>query len=181
MDSSQKETRACVELRALGGRRVGGYAALFDSLSADLGGWFEVVKPGAFTRSLLSVDVVALHHHKPELILGRSSAGTLRLNVDQRGLAFEIDLPNSTAGSDVLESITRGDLTGASFAFTVPHNGDRWTTQNGKRVRELLDVDLHDISVTARPAYPDTEVARRALLDIHPWQRTLANRFLETV
>jgi HK97 family phage prohead protease len=167
----------------MGGRRVGGLAAVFDSLSADLGGFFELVKPGAFTRSLgdAATDVLALHHHKPELILGRSSAGTLRLDINQRGLAFEIDLPDTNAGNDVLVGIVRGDLKGASFAFKVPNGGDRWTVQSGKRVRELLNVDLHDISITAQPAYPDTEVAKRALMSQHPWERTLANRFLETV
>ena len=125
--------------------------------------------------------MVALHHHKAELILGRTSAGTLQLKQDQRGLAFEVELPDTNAGNDVLVGVERGDLRGASFAFKVPQGGDRWTRQNGKRVRELLNVNLHDISITAMPAYPDTEVARRALMSQNPWRRTLANRFLDTI
>jgi HK97 family phage prohead protease len=175
------ETRSVVEFRALGGRKIGGYAAVFNQLSEDLGGFVERVLPGAFQESLASGrDVFALHAHKPELILGRLSASTLRLATDQRGLSFEIDLPRNTQGNDVLESVSRGDLKGASFAFKVPNNGDRWTQDQGKSVRELMVVELHEISITADPAYPDTTVAKRALsaLVAHSGV-TLARRYLE--
>jgi HK97 family phage prohead protease len=117
----------------------------------------------------------------PQLVLGRRSAGTLRLHEDQRGLAFEIDLPQTMAAADLLVSVERGDVRGASFAFSTPKGGDKWEMRGGQVVRELLDVDLHEITVTAQPAYLDTDVARRALLQFSTGPRVRAlRRFLET-
>jgi len=177
------EVRGSVELRVLAGRKVGGHAAVFNQESQDLGGFVEIVLPGAFSKSLASGrDVHALLSHKDELILGRVSAGTLALSEDSRGLAFEIDLPETTAGDDVLTSVTRGDLRGASFAFKTPPGGDRWTQKNGMTVRELQTVELHEISLVSNPAYMNTDVARRAMADLAVCPRLAnARRWLETV
>jgi HK97 family phage prohead protease len=159
-----------------------GYASVFDAASEDLGGFREYVRKGAFTRTLREgADVLALVHHRPELVLGRRSAGTLRLSEDDRGLAFDLTLPDTTAARDLAVSVDRGDIKGASFSFTVPARGDRWSKAEGRTIRELLDVNLHDITVTATPAYPDTEVARRALLALRTRPRLAVRaRFLET-
>src|SRR5690349_20178291 len=103
-----------------------GYAAVFNSQSADLGGFKEVIAPGAFTRSLSDAvtDPRALVSHDPQRILGRVSAGTLRLAQDDHGLRFEIDVPDTTYGRDLLESVKRGDIRGASFGFRLAKNGD---------------------------------------------------------
>jgi uncharacterized protein len=180
------ERRVAVELRAGGDKaspRLVGHAAVFNSPSEDLGGFTEVVRPGAFTRTLKSDrDPLALVQHMPQLVLGRRSAGTLRLQEDHRGLAFEIDVPATTAARDLLVSVERGDVTGASFAFTTPKGGDKWEMRGDQVVRELLDVDLHEITITAQPAYTDTDVARRSLekFTLGPRLRAL-RRFLETV
>lgn len=180
------ERRIAVELRAEGDAkspRLAGYAAVFDKPSQDLGGFIEVVKPGAFTRTLNSDrDPLALVQHMPQLVLGRRSAGTLRLKEDRNGLAFEIDVPETTAARDLLVSVQRGDVKGASFAFTTPKGGDRWSVRGDQVLRELLDVDLHEITVTAVPAYADTEVAVRSFqlqFAVPPRLRAL-RRFLET-
>lgn len=176
------ERRAVVAFEAAAGNRLVGYAAVFDVPSKDLGGFVEYVKPGAFARTLrANPDVVALVHHKPEFVLGRTRSGTLRLAEDQKGLRFELDLPDTSYGNDLRVAVDRGDIAGASFAFTVPPSGDRWTERQGKPTRELMDVDLHDITITSTPAYPDTEVARRALAEYGSRHR-VANlrRFLET-
>ncbi len=181
------ERRAALELRAEGksaARRLVGYAAKFDSRSGDLGGFTEIIRRGAFAESLQgnAADPLALVHHRPELVLGRRSAGTLRLSEDAVGLAFEIDLPDTQTGRDLLVSVERGDIRGASFAFSVRNGGDRWEVRDGKTTRELTSVDLHEITVTATPAYPDTEVARRALASIAPLPRLRSlRRFMETV
>jgi HK97 family phage prohead protease len=179
------ERRVAAELRFAGGRaapRLEGYAAVFDKVSQDLGGFTEIVRPGAFTRSLREgADVLALVHHKPEMVLGRRSAGTLRLSEDAHGLAFDVALPDTTAARDLAVSVERGDIRGASFAFTVPKNGDHWFYENGRAMRELLDVNLHDVTVTAAPAYADTEVARRALVMLGGWRLRNARRYLETL
>ena len=151
--------RRNIELRS-DGKRLIGYAAVFNLPSLDLGGFQEVVAPGAFTRSLsANPDVVALWDHDARSVLGRTKSGTLRLSQDTRGLRFEIDAPNTTTGTDVLEMVGRGDVTGASFAFTVKEQ--RWRETDALPVRELLDVDLLDVTRTPSPAYPDTDVARR--------------------
>jgi len=182
------ERRAATELRAVGDAspRLVGHAAVFDSPSQDLGGFIEIVKPGAFRRSLASnrTDPLALVQHMPHLVLGRRGAGTLRLNEDARGLAFEIDIPDTTAARDLLVSVERRDVAGASFAFSVPAGGDRWSVRSDVVIRELLDVDLHEITVTAAPAYTDTTVARRALQNVvthNPLRLGALRRYLETV
>ena len=180
------ERRATIELRAAGGKtpRLVGHAAIFDSLSEDLGGFREIIKPGAFSRTLASNrDPLALVAHMPSLVLGRRSAGTLRLSQDTRGLAFEIDVPNTTAANDLLVSVERGDIKGCSFGFTTPKGGDAWREDGGQMVRTLTDVDLHEITVTANPAYTDTTVALRALNGLaraYPFRLGALQRFLAT-
>jgi HK97 family phage prohead protease len=120
-----------------------------------------------------------LYDHDGRSVLGRVGAGTLRLAEDARGLHFEIDLPPTTVGRDLGILVERGDVAGASFAFRVPEGGDEWRNTDQGIVRELLDVDLHEITVTADPAYPDTTVAKRAMPNRHH-RVALALRFLET-
>ena len=173
------ERRAVAQLRPADGPKLVGYAAVFNTASEDLGGFREYVRPGAFRRSLdAGADVVALVHHRPELVLGRTTSGTLRLAEDDKGLRFELDLPDTSYGNDLRVAIERGDINGASFAVNVPKGGERWTKRGA--VRELLDVDLHDVTITATPAYPDTEVVRRAMQSGRIRLDSL-RRFLETV
>lgn len=139
-----------------------GYAAVFDSLSEDLGGFRERIKSGAFTRSIRDgADVRAFVDHDPSKILGRNVAGTLRLKPNAKGLMVEIDPPDTQAARDIRESIKRGDVSGMSFAFLT--RSDEWHMEDGEAIRELLDVDLHDVSVVTYPAYPATDVAVRSL------------------
>lgn len=183
------ERRSAIELRAAGDAkspRLVGYAAVFNKPSEDLGGFIEIVKPGAFERTLRSntADPLALVAHIPSLVLGRRSAGTLKLTEDDRGLAFDIEVPNTTAARDLLISVERGDVRGASFAFQVANpGGEKWEVRNEQVVRELLDVSLIEISITASPAYPDTSVARRSMAKrLAPGPAVVRlRRFLETV
>jgi hypothetical protein len=175
------ERRAAIELRATGSR-IEGHAAVFGAASRDLGGFVEAIRPGAFRRSLdEGADVLALFDHDSRLVLGRRSAGTLELREDNRGLWFSIDVANTTVGRDALVSVGRGDVTGASFAFRS--RVDEWTfPPEGPARRELVDVDLLDVTVTPFPAYADTTVARRALEGQRPMFRlALARRYLDTL
>jgi HK97 family phage prohead protease len=165
---ADREYRACfegLEIRAEGGRppRLAGYAAIFNSPSSDLGGFTEIVRPGAFSRSLREhPDVLALLHHDPRLILGRGTGGTLRLGEDTRGLWVEIIPAETQIGRDTLENVRVGNLKGMSFGFRARQpGGDAWSDSFTKR--ELRDVNLFDVSVTAAPAYPKTEIALRSL------------------
>jgi uncharacterized protein len=149
------------EIRAKG-RRLEGYAATFGT-EARIGERFiEVIKSGAFTASLSGKqDILALVDHDPSRVIARTKSGTLRLSQDTRGLAFDLDVPDTSAGRDVLALAERGDLGGMSFGFIVIDQnrvGDR---------RELRSVDLREISVvSAWPAYEGTLVQARSQADI---------------
>jgi hypothetical protein len=143
--------------------RVRGYAAVYNSLSQDLGGFREMIAPGAFDRTVRETnagdnDVLGrLEHH---VLLGRTSSGTVRLATDARGLLYEIDLPNTQAGRDVAELVSRGDIFQSSFAFHLHPNGEDFdVSPGGWLVRHLLDVDLVDVAPVTTPAYPATSVA----------------------
>jgi len=156
----QIERRTAAECRAAdGGRRLVGRAAVFNA-TADIGPFRERIAPGAFSRALAEGrDVVALVDHEPGALLARTRTGTLRLSEDDRGLAFELDVPDTTLGRDVVALADRGDLGGASFGFLVPEGGERFSGG----VRELTEIDLREISVVhAWPAYAATSVAARA-------------------
>lgn len=166
------EHRAAAEVRA-SGRKLEGYAAIFGQ-EARIAGFTETIRPGAFKDSLAG-DVLALVDHEPGKLLARTKSGTLRLSEDSRGLAFSLDLPETTLGRDTLELVRRGDVGGCSFAFTVPSGGETW---QGNR-RELVKVNLHEISiVSAWPAYAGTSVQARYRV---PVRLALARRFLETI
>ena len=138
-----------------------GYAAVFDSLSEDLGGFRERVLPGAFTETLKgNPDVRALVDHDSSKILGRTTAGTLTLKEDDRGLAVRINPANTTAGIDILKSIKRGDVDQMSFAFQTVT--DRWHTEDDEEIRELVEVRLFDTSIVTYPAYEATSVSIRS-------------------
>src|SRR5262245_13345566 len=155
--SRKTERRAVVgELRAKG-RRLVGYAATFGA-EAKIGNFTETISPGAFAASLNDkADILALLDHDPGKVLARTRSGTLRLSEDKQGLAFDLDVPATTVGNDVLALAERGDIGGASFAFTVKR--ESW---EGER-RTLDSVDLHEVSVvSAWPAYEGTIVQARA-------------------
>lgn len=152
------EMRAAPDVRA-DGRQLVGYAAVFNS-PAVIGGYTETIKPGAFLASLATPgrDVIALADHDPAKLLGRQSSGTLRLAEDARGLAFTLDLPDTSTGADVLALAKRSDLGGMSFGFRVTQ--EAWPTLDS---RTLLAVELVEISVIqAWPAYSQTSVQARA-------------------
>jgi HK97 family phage prohead protease len=150
--------------------RIVGHAALFNSLSQDLGGFRERIMPGAFRETLAADDVRALFNHDPSFVLGRNRSGTLRLSEDDQGLKIEIDPPNTQIARDLMTSIGRGDITQMSFGFMVKGNGQSWSkAEDGGVLRTLTDLRLCDVSVVTYPAYQDTHVAVRAL---NVWRST---------
>lgn len=150
--------RTPLEVREEGGKRhISGFIP-YDSMSEDLGGFREVIKPGAFRKTLAEGDPCCLWSHDTKDVLGRKSAGTLTFEDREDGLYFDCDLPNTRAGSDVYETISRRDAPGVSFGFYVIK--DAWTRAEGKKpkLRELMEVNLLEVSVgVAFPAYPASD------------------------
>ena len=140
--------------------KIVGYAAVFEKKSMDMGGWREMVKPGAFQKTLKESDVHALWNHDPKYVLGRIKSGTLRLEEDERGLMVEIDPPETSWAVDLMRSIERGDVDQMSFAFHAVKT--TWNDSNPKEpLRELNEVKLLDVSPVTYPAYQQTSVAVR--------------------
>jgi hypothetical protein len=129
-------------------------------------GYTEILAPGCFSRSLASAaDVVALINHDDNAPVGRTSAGTLQLAEDDKGLGYTLSLPNTTRASDLKESVKRGDLTGCSFGFLC--NSDTWDAKT--YTRTIQDVELIEVSVGVTfPAYTDTTSQLRSLPDSTP-------------
>lgn len=142
---------------------VEGYAAVFNSWSNDLGGFIERIAPEAFEGVLGKRDVRALVDHNWEKVLGRESAGTLELSVDERGLKYKINLPDTTLGRDLSVLIARGDIQENSFAFTVRE--DKWEERkDGVYERTITSIDnLFEVSIVSLPAYNDAKIALRTL------------------
>lgn len=144
--------------------RLEGYASVFN-LEARLPGFREVIRPGAFTRALREKqDCVCLFNHSENYVLGRTSSGTLRLKQDDRGLWYECDLPDTQYARDLHVSIKRQDISGCSFAFTIPDGGQSWSERGNYILREITDVDLIDVSPVTHPCYSNTEVDARNLV-----------------
>ena len=164
-----------VESRADGRAAIIGYAAVYNRLSLDLGGFREEILPGAFDKVLNRQrgrqDVVALFNHDSNIVLGRSSSGTLELSSDDKGLRYVVTPPVSRA--DVLELIQRRDVRGSSFAFTVDKSGEGFRPgDDGKAVRQIREVSgLYDVGPVLVPAYPATS-ASVAMRSYEAWLAT---------
>ncbi len=148
-----------VEQREEGdGRTIVGHAAVFNQVDGPE--WFrEQIEPGAFAESIKDDDVRALLNHDPNILLGRNTAGTLRLSEDKVGLRMEIDVPHTTAGSDLIESIQRGDISQASFAFQAVDAS--WDTVDGEEIRTIKRAKLFDVSPVTYPFYEATDITVR--------------------
>lgn len=169
-DKDIRYTPGTIEIRSDHGKNgsigtITGYSAVFNSKSEDLGGFHEFVAKGAFTRVLTEdPDVRGLVNHDTNMIIGRTSSGTMRLEQDSKGLRYEIDVADTQAGRDIMTSIKRGDVTGSSFAFTV--ESDKWETVEGEQVRTITEVrGLYDSGPVTVPAYPASvaEASKRSL------------------
>lgn len=162
-DMERRFTKVPVELRARSDKRsIGGYAAVFNRESSNLGGFIEVVDPAAFnaTRGNGWPDVIARYNHDDNMLLGSVGGATLRLRVDGTGLDYEVDPP--AARSDILELVERGDVRKSSFAFRTIE--DEWgTNDQGFPQRRLLNVQLVDVAPVNVPAYPDSTAGLRSL------------------
>lgn len=148
------------ELRAGQGDSIGqiaGYALIFGTPSTNLP-FIEVIENHALDGVDLS-KVLALYNHDFANVLGRVDSGTLKLNVDDHGLHFVLDIPDTTLGHDVYTNIKNGNLRGLSFRFTIANGGEAWKQINGQPTRVISKIaTMREISLVSVPAYDDTSV-----------------------
>ena len=159
-------------------RTITGYAILFNTLSAKLYSdgdeeAYEVIARGAVTKKLLdSCDIKMTMFHDKHLILARSKngTGTLSYKVDDKGVYFEFDAPNTVDGDKALELVRRGDISGCSFMFTTHYYDNGFVTRSVKKANGKTIVTytvkvitgIYDFTLAADPAYPDTNCNARA-------------------
>jgi uncharacterized protein len=174
-DIERRYTLVAVELRARGDKpKIGGYAAVWNRLSQNLGGFVEQAAPSLFNNSRGNgwPDVLARYNHDDNMLLGTVAGGTLRLEIDETGLLYEVDPP--AARADVTELVERGDVSKSSFAFRLYPEGDEWgVSDQGYPMRTLLSAQLVDVAPVNLPAYRDTSVSQR---DLEVAFRSLANQ-----
>ena len=159
---NKKEYRVASNIKATDDEKmtVEGYALRFDTLSNDLGGFIETISPQALKDTDLS-DVRCLIDHDSSKVLGRTTSETLELNVDDEGLYFRTQLPNTTYAKDLYENIRLGNINQCSFGFILDDDGDKFEKRDdGLFKRTLTKIrSLFDVSVVTYPAYNDTSVA----------------------
>lgn len=142
--------------------RVEGYAALYNS-RANLGAFDEVIAPGAFD-DVLNDDIRILFNHDPNFPLARSNKGqgTARVWTDDKGLKYSFKPGSQTYSRDLVEAISRGDISQSSFGFSI--DSESWEHRDGRDIRTIERVSkLYDVSPVSFPAYSDTEVALRTM------------------
>ena len=147
-------------------RHIEGYGSVFNERSLDLGGFVEMIAPGAFDGVIERSDVKCYLDHNPEkgiLARSRNGKGSLSLIVDEKGLKYSFDAPKTNLGDEIVEGIKRGDYSQSSFAFTV--DDEIWTKEeDGSYLRTITKIGgLYDVSIVANPAYEGTSVALRSL------------------
>lgn len=160
MEIEKRALMQAPEFRKADGKTtLRGYAAVFNS-ETEIGGFFrEKIAPGAFANTI-GGDVRALVDHDSGRVIGRTKSGTLRLSEDERGLAIEVDLPDTSDGRDLETLVSRGDIDGMSFGFRVLH--DEWDETVEPTLRTIHEVELFEVSAVTFPAYQDTSLALRS-------------------
>ena len=144
---------------------VGGYVVRWDKMSEEMFGFREKVSRGAFLKSLNEMRVLSFWNHNSDMVLGNTENGSLVLQEDERGLKFDLTLPDTSIGRDARALIKRGDVKGMSFGFRTLR--EEWDEADPKKViRTLLEVRLYEVSPTPMPAYPQSSVAARSIEDV---------------
>lgn len=152
------------EVREDGGvRKITGRPIVFNSLSEDLGGFREIIAPGAIE---FSDDLRADFGHDSKYILGTRSKGTLAVTVDESGVSMEAIPPDTQWARDLMVSVERGDIEQGSFAFDVLPGGQKWTREGKQDIRTLTKILVSRLTVTANPAYTDTSIQVRSAAEV---------------
>jgi HK97 family phage prohead protease len=172
MNKTGIELRFITELRAItepSSRTIKGTAIVFNTESVDLGGFKEIILPGAITQELINrSDVVMQYQHNGmnvPLARSKNGVGTLKITVTETGVDFEFEAKDTALGNEVLAAIKVGDLSACSFMFRVAENGCVWLkVTNEMYLRTISGIDLiKDLSIVIDPAYVETNCDMRGL------------------
>lgn len=163
------------EIRMVGegeSRTIRGYGVVFNKESRTLyanGRPFrEVVKPESVAGVSLD-SLLSMHNHRSERLLGATHSKTMRVGVDSVGVWYEVDLPDSPTGNDVLQSVKRGDTRDSSFQFTTSDGGDSWEMRDGTMYRQIKQFSgIYEMGPVSEGAYGDTTVNVRSMPDSIP-------------
>lgn len=155
-------TEIRVDTSAENTRKIGGYAAVFNSETKIGQRFVEKIAYGAFGESIAKEDIRALWSHNTDLVIGRNKNGTLSLTEDARGLGFELNMPDTSWGRDAFTLIRDGYVSGVSFGFETLKDSWQRGEDGAPHIRTLEKVRLIEISPTAFPAYEETQVAARS-------------------
>lgn len=145
------------------GKTIVGYAALYSTMLRT-SMMREMIAPGAFD-SVLEDDVRCLFNHDDNQVLGRTKSGTVRLSLDEKGLRYECDLPDTSTANDLVKLMERGDIGESSFAFNIAADGSSWSyPEDDVPLRTITKISrLYDVSPVTYPAYDTTSVALRSM------------------
>lgn len=179
-----------IEIRADSGEDANaglqGYGIKYNEQSVVMRDWYgdkfvEVIAEGAFDKSLQERHVLAFWNHNKDILLGNTESKTLDLRSDSTGVFFDLDLPESSWGENVLESAKRGDVRGVSFGFRVTEDVISTTTVDGEEIykRTVIQGDLFEISPTHTPAYKQAELSVRSLDELRSEKLDVAARALK--
>ena len=170
-DFSKENREYAPHLAEENGRIVEGYAIVFNQPSRRLFDkaskkvFTETIDPRAITKAFLDEqDIKVLFNHSNDMLLARSTFGygTLSYEIDDYGVKYRFEMPNTTTGNDVLEMIRRGDVFGCSFAFSYAKEGIRDEKKNGENYRTVIKMaSVDDFSIVVDPAYMGTYVCTR--------------------
>jgi HK97 family phage prohead protease len=165
MKMERRIVQGNVTLRSADGQpqTLSGYAAVFNSETVIAGLFREQIAPGAFDEAIKSDDVRGLFNHDPNYVLGRTTAGTLSLSVDEKGLRYDAQPPDTQWARDLMVSVGRGDISQSSFGFSVQE--ESWAkpaTAGELPLRTIVRASLYDVSPVTYPAYEDTTAEARA-------------------
>ena len=182
----EKEIRnlGSINIREIEGeksRHIEGYALTFEQQSEYIG-FYETISRSAVTQELVdSCDVFACFNHNMDKVLARSNKGegSLTLMVDEVGLKYEFDAPNTALGDELLEYLSRGDVSKSSFAFYIDpedEEAETWESKDGVYFRTINKIaSIADVSPVFQPAYSSTSVSKRAMEKVEEFEKEKIN------
>lgn len=139
---------------------IEGYFAKFNDRTEITEDMIEFISKDAFKNSLVKNDIRCLFNHNTDVVLGRSTAGTLILYEDDVGLYGRLSInEKDTEALNIYERVKRGDVSGCSFGFYPVV--EELSFEDGKAIFNLKEVDLLEVSICTFPAYPTTEINAR--------------------